>query len=331
MPWSIGPMTLTPWLRIAVAHREQVGVAVDAEREVLQRAGRARAGRRSRHGCGRSRSGSGRRRAAARSRSSRSRSCAGRRAGRPARRACRRARRAGSPRTSEKNAMCFLMSAGHEGEVMDSVRLLASSALLLRRAASARRLSTAYFSRNYARAASLARGRDDGGGARALRLRPRGHEPAEGRLRRPDRARSSSSACASGRRRATSKTVILFSHPIGGGVVPAAGDRARARRAARRLLQPALPRERHRAHPGEVPARPRRLHRGSEEALRLREGRARRLVGRRLAVALLPGPGRAPDDHRDAGGRCGRPRRAPACSRPTASCCSPRTSAARSR
>ncbi len=61
-----------------------------------------------------------------------------------------------------------------------------------------------------------------------------------------------------------------------------------------------------------------------------RAHRARRLVGRRLAVALLPVAGRASDD-RDAhaGRRPGRPAVAPACCRPTRCSCRRRTCRAR--
>ena len=66
-----------------------------------------------------------------------------------------------------------------------------------------------------------------------------------------------------------------------------AGEGRRAR-AVRRL---ALRQERHAAHHGEGGARPRRLHPPREGEVGLREDRALRLVGRRLAVALLPGAG----------------------------------------
>ncbi len=76
--------------------------------------------------------------------------------------------------------------------------------------------------------------------------------------------------------------------------------RARRARAVRR--QP-LRQERHAAHHGEGDRRSGRLHPPRQGSVGLREGRDRRLVGRRLAVAALPGAGGEADHHRDAGRR----------------------------
>ncbi len=89
----------------------------------------------------------------------------------------------------------------------------------------------------------------------------------------------------------------------------APADAARARRgrracAVRRL---ALCEERRAAHHGEGGARPGRLCAPREGEVGLREGPARRLVGRRVAVALLPVAGREAGRDAHAGRRPGGP------------------------
>ena len=60
-----------------------------------------------------------------------------------------------------------------------------------------------------------------------------------------------------------SKTVIVFSHPIGGGSFLPLVNTLAADGCARHLLQSPLPRERHSADPGEVRPRSRRVYQGS--------------------------------------------------------------------
>ena len=92
-----------------------------------------------------------------------------------------------------------------------------------------------------------------------------------------------------------SDTVLVFSHPIGGGAfLPAITQLARAGHHVL-VREHALSRQRQRAHHGEVPARSRRGHQGCERALRLLEGSARRMVRRRIAVVVLPGASRTHD------------------------------------
>ena len=83
--------------------------------------------------------------------------------------------------------------------------------------------------------------------------------------------------------------------------------RARRCRTACAVRRQPLRQERQRADHGEGRLRSRRLHPARARAARLSQGGAGRLVGRRLAVAVLPGAGRAADHHAHAGGRSLRP------------------------
>ena len=89
--------------------------------------------------------------------------------------------------------------------------------------------------------------------------------------------------------------------------VPPDDQCAGPRRPPRHLLQQPVPWHRLGAVDGEGGRGPRRVHQGRQEPAGLRQGGARRLERRRLAVGVLPAAGAAPDHHGEPVRRRSRP------------------------